>query len=110
MKYFSKIVKFNARMPILFAISLIFPLKKLYFILLTILLNLSQSSNHLDCLYIEVLTAIIIPPSFGVLYNIDSLRVFILYTVNIISERVDYFFKYSTVMDGIHFKILDKVC
>lgn len=80
MKHYPKIFRFNTRMIIrwsldwmasivesflfltqfisshrphfLLAISFIFPSKKLYFILLTVPLNLFQSSNCFDCLYI----------------------------------------------------------
>ena len=60
--------------------------------------------------HIKVSLTIIVPPGFGVLCDVDILRMFMLYTVNIDSEWVNNFFKYIAIKNEICFEIFDKIC
>jgi len=59
-------------------------------------------------IYIEIPITVIIPPSYGVLCDIDFLGVFIPYSINIIGKQIN-FFKGSNVLDRVYFETLDKV-
>ena len=60
--------------------------------------------------HIEIPLIIIIPPGFGVLHNVDFLRMFIPYVIDIDSKWVDNFFKCIVIKNEICFKVLDKIC
>ena len=135
MKGFPKIFKFNTRITIILngldcrEFSLLDPIYELLWTILfvgnfidfNIKKVIFHSSNHLFefflvfqslwlSVHIEVPLTIIIPPDFGVLHDVDFLRMFIPYVIDIDSEWVDNFFKCIVVKNEIHFEVLDKIC
>ena len=66
-----------------------------------------QLFGLLICIKIPI--TIIIPPSFGVLHDIGFLGIFMLYSIDIISEQLNNFFKSSNILNKVCFETLDKI-
>ena len=58
---------------------------------------------------VEIPMTIIVPPSFRMLSNVDLLRMFVPYSLDIIGEQINNVFKSFSTLNRVHFEILDRV-